>query len=361
MGRTVLAVLASVLLSACGDPLIIVGDLPGYMRIIAGVPNTAGVTLDTVATQTLLTGPTGIAVTDSGRIIYIADQRARVLRVTSSGAVRQLLNHTGCLGNNCLRRPQGIALESPSALLIADDLSDRVWRLDLANSALTVFAGNGTRGIAPDGSRAAQSPLSAPAGVAVLEDGRVLIVEQNSHRVRVVGRDGLMHTFAGSGTQGSLGDGGPAAQAQLDLPFGIAVGNQAVYVSELGGNRVREIGLATGIIRTVAGNGSRGFAGDGGPAVDAAFALPTFLATDDQSLFITDVANGRIRMVALATGMITTFAGTGSSEYNGSGRAAAATSLSNPAGVATGSYGFLYVADQGHHIVWRTSVRAGIF
>lgn len=361
MGRRFLILVISATIFACGDPLIIVGDLPGFMRIVAGMQGTPGITVGATAKETLLFRPTGVITGDSGRVLYVADQRGRVLSITSSGAVRQIIGQTNCSNATCLWRAQGITLLSNNVMLIADDLAHRVWRLDLASSVLTSFAGTGTPATSPDGSPAAQSPLSRPTGVAVLPDGRVLIVEQSTNRIRVVGPDGILRTFAGTGSPGSGGDGGPAAQADLHLPSGVAVGPQHVYVSEVGTNRVREISLVTGIITTVAGTGAIGFSGDGGPARSAQLSSPTFLAVQSNNLFITDRDNLRIRTVNLTSGIITTFGGTGTSAFTGNDRAAAETALSNPAGLTISQYGFLYIADQGHHIVWRTPIRVGIF
>lgn len=344
MGRaTLIALAVSALLTACGDPLVVVGDLPGFMRIAVGVPDSAGVTTDPQAGRTRLFSPSAVALGDSGRVLYVADQRGRVLRITTSGATEELLNHTSCTGSMCLRRPQGMIVHN-NALFIADDLAQRVWRFDLGTRFLTPFAGNGTNAVSPDGGIAAQSPLSGPSDVAVLPDGRLLFTEFNSNSVRVVGADGVLRTFASS----------------IELPGGITVGGNAVYVSQMGLDNVIELGLDGTFRRTVAGNGSPGLSGDGGPADAAQLFAPRFLAVAGENLFISDRDNNRVRSVNLQTGIITTFAGTGGTAFTGSGRAAAETSIEMPAGLAFSPYGFLYIVDQGHHIVWRTPVRAGV-
>ena len=166
----------------------------------------------------------------------------------------------------------------------------------------------------------------------------------NSNSVRVVGSDGVLRTFASS----------------LHLPSGLAVGGNSVYVSQLGLDNVVELGQDGSLVRTVAGSGAPGFSGDGGPATAATLFAPRFIALAGATLFISDRDNDRIRSVHLQTGIITTFAGTGATAFNGSGRAAAETALETPAALAFSPYGFLYIVDQGHHIVWRTPVQAGI-
>jgi hypothetical protein len=344
MGRaTIIALGLASILAGCGDPLVVVGDLPGFMRIVAGVPDSAGTTMDPQAGRARLFSPSAVALGDSGRVLYIADQRGRVLRVTTAGEAEELLNHTTCTGNSCVRRPQGMTVHN-NALLISDDLAHRVWRLDLTTRMLTAFAGNGTNAVGTDGLTAAQAPLSGPNDVAVLPDGRVLVAEFNSNSVRVIGADGVLRTLASG----------------LELPSGLAVAGNSVYVSQLGADNVIELGLDGSFRRVVAGNGAPGFSGDGGPAASAALFAPRFLAVAGDNLFISDRDNHRIRSVNLQTGIITTFAGTGTTAYTGSGRAAAETSLRTPAALAFSAYGFLYIVDQGHHIVWRTPVRAGI-
>jgi hypothetical protein len=344
MGRSAaIAFVLAAVVGGCGDPLVVVGDLPGFMRVVAGVPDSAGTTVDASALRTRLYDPSAIALGDSGRILFIADQRGRILRITTAGDAEELLDHSTCTGTMCLRRPQGMTFHN-DGLLIADDLAHRVWRFDLGTLSLTPFAGTGINGVTADGVAATQARLSAPTDVAILPDGRVLFAERNSNSIRVVGPDGILRTFA----------------SNIQLPWGLAVANNLVYVTQLALHNVLELGLDGALLRTVAGNGSPGFEGDNGPATEASLRSPQFITVAGDNLFISDRDNARIRQVNLQTGIITTFAGTGSTVYNGSGRAAGDTSLENPAALVYSPYGFLYIVDQGHHIVWRTSVSAGI-
>jgi serine/threonine-protein kinase len=290
-----------------------------------------------------LFSPSAVALGDSGRVLYVADQRGRILRINTAGVAEELLNHSTCTGNQCLRRPQGMIVHN-NGLLIADDLAHRVWRFDLGTRFLTPFAGNGSNAVSADGVNAVQAPLSAPIDLDILPDGRVIFTELNANRIRVVGADGVLRTFA----------------ADIELPSGLAVAGSAVYVSQLGLDNVIELGTDGVMRRTVAGTGAPGFGGDGGPATEAALFSPRFLVVAGENLFISDRDNNRIRSVNLLTGIITTFAGTGATAFAGSGRAAAETALDTPAGLAYSDFGFLYIVDQDHHIVWRTPVRAGI-
>jgi serine/threonine-protein kinase len=218
-----------------------------------------------------------------------------------------------------------------------------------------VLAGTGIAGSSPDGVRADQSPVLQPRGVAVGSDGTIYFAEAGAHRIRAIGSDGLLRTVAGTGVRGHTGDGGPATAAQINEPAGLLYNDGELYFAEYGGSAVRAIG-ASGTMRTIAGLGLPGFAGDGGPAVDARLDRPYALAVagGGRSLVISDQGNDRVRVVDLVSGLIRTFAGTGSRVFTGNRRAAGETSLFSPAGLAAAA-GFLFITDPGHSIVWRTA------
>lgn len=357
MGRTLLAALAALTVSACQEPLIIIGDLPGFMRIAAGVPDSAGLRVDSLAVRSKLTRPAGLAVSTLGAL-YFADQSTRIFSVTSTGRLRVPFSSIGCFEKTCLGRAEGVALSPDGAsLYIADNMSDKIWRLTLSNASIVAIAGTGLNAVSPDGATATQAPLASPTGVAVLPDGRVIFTERNAQKIRVIGTDGILRTLAGNGSIGQAADGAPAISAALNLPTGLTVANNTVYVTETGSHTVRAIDLSTGAIRLIAGNGTAGFAGDGGLAPQAALNTPWAVAASAENVFIADQANDRVRVVNLQTNTIATFAGTGSKLYNGNGRAAAETSLNAPSGLAVSSFGFLYISDAGHNVVWRTPIR----
>ena len=147
MGRRLLALLFVAVFAACDDPLIIVGDLPGFMRVTAGVPDSAGIRLDSIATRTKLTGPAGVAA-DSTGLVYVGDLRSRIFRISSNGRIQRVLNHDGCATKACVGRPQGLAVAPAGNILyIADDMSDKIWRLNLGNGNLLAIAGNGVNAL----------------------------------------------------------------------------------------------------------------------------------------------------------------------------------------------------------------------
>ncbi len=359
MGRKLLTLLFVAALAACDDPLVIIGDLPGFMRLTAGVPDSAGIRVDSFAVRTKLTSPAGLAA-DSAGLVYFGDLRSRIFRVTSQGKLTRLLNHDPCFVKTCVGRPQGLAvMPGGNALLIADDMSDKIWRLNLINGNVEVVAGTGVNAVAPDGTAALAAPLSSPTSVIVLPDGRIAFAERNAHKIRVIGSDGILRTLAGDGTLAAPPETGSLI-SPLPLPTGLAVDGNTLYVTETFTHTIRAIDLAAGTIRRVAGSGIAGYSGDNGPALNASFDYPAAITVAGNSLYVSDQNNDRVRVVNLTTDIVSTFAGTGSRLYNGNGRAAGETSLFRPAGLAASRFGFLYIADAGHHIVWRTPVRANL-
>lgn len=182
---------------------------------------------------------------------------------------------------------------------------------------ISTVAGNGTAGYSGDGGNATQAELNNPTALAVDGSGNIYIADSFNNRIRkIVAATGIIQAVAGNGTEGYSGDGGEATQAELSYPAGVAVdvsGN--VYVADADNNRIRKIEAATGIIQTVAGNGTAGYAGDGGMAIQAELNSPLGVAVDvSGNLFIADSLNWRVREVVAKSGVIQTV-GTQASLY----------------------------------------------
>ena len=175
---------------------------------------------------------------------------------------------------------------------------------------ITTLAGGGVG----DGSRPTLAALATPAGIVFDSRGDLFVADSAAHRVRKVDLDrNIITTVAGTGQPGFIGDGGPASIAALNSPYGLAIDHDDnLYIADAGNNRIRKVDLATGIITTVAGSGSPGFEGDDGSALDATFHSPHGVAVDeDKNIYIADTLNNRIRKVDSASGNITTVAGQG--------------------------------------------------
>jgi sugar lactone lactonase YvrE len=228
--------------------------------------------------------------------------------------------------------------------------------VDLATGTITTVAGTGVAGFSGDGGPATAAQLSAPQQLAV-GSGNLYIADTSNNRVRRVDlATGTITTFAGTGTSGFSGDGGPATAAQLNYPVGLAIGSGNLYISDQNNYRVRKVDLVTGIITTAVGTGVRGYSGDGGPAAAAQVGRPLGLALDSANLCIADYDNARIRKVDLTTGIITTVAGMGVMGFSGDGGPAEAAQLYGPNAVALDSAN-LYISDSFNNRVRRVSLR----
>ena len=238
-------------------------------------------------------------------------------------------------------------------------LGDGSWRsADALNMIITTVAGNGNYGYSGDGGPATIASLYDPQGVAVGPDGSIYIADAENFRIRRVGPDGIITTVAGNGTQGHSGDGGPATSASLNFPWSVAVGpDGSIYIAEADIGFIRRVG-PDGIITTVAGNGNYGYSGDGGPATIASLYDPQGVAVGpDGSIYIADAENFRIRRVG-PDGIITTVAGGKSTSYPdyaplGDGGPATSASLYDPQGVAVGPDGSIYIADTDNYRIRR--------
>ena len=255
-----------------------------------------------------------------------------------------------------LNQPSGLALDGRGNLYIADRGNHRVRRVG-PDGVITTFAGTGRQGFEADGDAARFQKLNLPSGVALDAQGNVYIADRGNHRVRRVGLDGVIRTVAGTGTGGFSGDAGPATQARLNSPAGIAVDAKGnLYIADGGNHRVRRVG-ADGLVSTVAGTGQAGFSGDGGRASSAELSGPSGVWGDvEGNLYIADAGNRRIRKVG-PDGIITTAAGGGVSL--GDGGPAEKAGFRDPTGVALDSRGNLYIADAGDHRIRRVEGTAG--
>jgi sugar lactone lactonase YvrE len=321
------------------------------------------------STGASLNQPTGVAVDSEGNF-FIADQiNHRIRRVDADTREITTVAGTGDppgFGGDAgpatlalLQNPRGVALDAAGNLFIVDLGNQRIRRVEAGTGIITTVAGNGTRGYNGDGIAATAAELRDPRAVVIDSGGNLFIADQGNLRVRRVDASTqLITTYAGIGFLGVLGDGGPAASATLQSPFGLALdASENLYIADQGGNRIRRIDRATGIISTYAGTGTFGFAGDAGPATEALFFFPSAVALDASgNLFVADLANQRVRRVDAATGIITTHAGTGTLGFAGDGDPATSAQLYNPFGVAVDPLGEILIADTGNQRIRRVGV-----
>ncbi len=245
-----------------------------------------------------------------------------------------------------LTAPWSVATDGAGNLYICDYSNHKIRRVDIYG-VITTFAGIGSPGYSGDGGPASTAQLSYPYAVASDFSGNVYISDYNNSRIRKVNTSGIITTIAGTGVPGYSGDGGPATAAKVWTPYGLAVDNyNNVYIGDWGNFRVRKIDGTTGIINTYAGNGVNTFSGDGGPATAASIGYVWGMATDPWgNLYFSDYFGSRIRRVDNTTKIINTYAGTGSNGFGGDGGPATAATFYYPYGIASDFYGGIYVGD----------------
>jgi len=316
-----------------------------------------------------LSSPTGIALNFSGDL-FIADvENHRIRKVdaatgiisTVAGTGNGGFNGDGLASNADLFYPHDVAVDASGNLLIADTRNQRVRRVDMATGGITTLAGNGTEGFDGDGGPAIQAKLANPIALAVDAADNVFVTDVTNHRVRRISAAGFITTVAGNGSLGCDGDGGPALAARI-VPEGIAVDTDGNLFIADGCGRVRRVEAASGSIGTVAGNGWGGTSfGDGGPALHAVLAAPWALAlTGAGDLLIADRADRRVRRVERDSGIITTVAGNGTGPSRGDGGPATEAGFEGVTGLAVDADDNIFVVDQGANKVRRVDAASGL-
>ncbi len=357
----------------------------GQETIVAG-DGTAGYSGDGgQATKAELNLPEGLAVDGHGNL-FIADSGNNVIREVNlkSGIITTLAGSSMMLPNSKiiigiagykgddglaavaeLNDPIGLALDGTGDLFIADSGNNVIREIvpgtnGLQDGIITTYAGdynNGLGGYGGDNGPATAAQLNDPQGIAIGPTGNLFIADSGNNRVREVNKKtGIITTVAGDGTAGSTGDtsNGVATSAELNDPIGVVVtGGGAIDIADSANNVIRQVTLTSNTITTIAGNGGSGDDGDGGPAADAQLSFPQGLVVDSAGdLFIADSENDVVREVKAGSSIITTVVGGdgGLLFSNPNGPATAAT-LANPDGIVVDSQGDIFIADSGFNVV----------
>ena len=299
-----------------------------------------------------LDSPTSVAADASGNI-YISDQQNSCVRKVDTFGIITTVAGTGVGGYNGdnitatsaqLQQNWGITVDAAGNIYIADQSNSRVRKVNNAGIISTI-AGTGSVGNSGDGGPATDATIESPVGIAVDAAGNVYVGDYNNNRVRRIDPSGIIHAFAGNGYFGFGGDGGSALAASFGHVQGLATDNAGnVYICDADHNRVRKV-LPSGVVYTIAGNGDTAYGGDTGPATAAAFNTPSSVCVSAAGVvYITDFRNNRLRRIS-TSGIITAAAGTGEMGFFGDGGPAIACKLSHPVGVALDPAQNIFIAD----------------
>lgn len=278
----------------------------GTMDTVAGNGEHAVALAGSDALKTPLENPIDFDFAPDGRMVFVSLHDPRVLALEADGTV-EVIAGTGEVGDAgdggpateaLFRELAGITIASDGSIFVSDDEAGRVSVIRPDGTVHTV-AGTGEEGDSGDGGPATLAQLKHPEGLALDSHGNLVIADTSNHRIRIVDRtSGIIRTLAGTGEGGYSGDGGPATEAKLKWPSGVAISPEGeLFIADTFNHRLRRVGL-DGVIGTLAGR-AKGHSGDGGPAVAALLKGPTYLELTDSVLYIADTQNQAVRALHL--------------------------------------------------------------
>jgi sugar lactone lactonase YvrE len=321
----------------------------GVTKIITTVAGNGSIGDGGPATEALLLKPSSVAADSSGSL-YIADSsNERVRRIDAVTKTITTIAPTGAPDLSFV--PQGVAVDAFGTVYIADSFNSVIRRVDTVPISLTIVAGNGHFGFSGDFGPATDATLSLPTGIAIDRAGNLFIADSINKRVRRVdAATRIIRTVAGDG--GFTPDGSPTAVALFSVSDVAVDAAGSIYIADPVSARILKIDAAKSVMFTVAGGGSGADLGDGGPATAARLNNPSRIAVDAEgNLYIADTDNNRIRKVDAATGIISTIAGNGTPGFSGDGGPASAASVAFPTGLTVDASGIVYFADTGNNRV----------
>jgi sugar lactone lactonase YvrE len=305
-----------------------------------------------------------IADSSNNRIRRVDGSTNIISTVAGTGVIGES-GDGGLAVNATLSNPTSIALDGAGNLYLADSGNNLIRRIDAFTGIITIYAGTaGQHGYTGDNGPATSATFDTPNGISFDENGNLYIADTGNHAIRRVSYNGTITTVAGTGTAGFSGDGAAAIHAELNSPWSVTPvttsSGIAFYVADQSNNRIRYVNPA-GNISTIAGTGVQGFTGDGGPAANAQLNVPAGVLVDVAgNIYIADSGNNRVRRINPSTGDITTVAGTSAESITGDGGPADAAGLYGPYSFALDTKGNLYIADVFHNRIREVSANNAI-
>jgi sugar lactone lactonase YvrE len=323
----------------------------GQISTVAGIGSRGFSGDGGAASAALFNFPGGMAVDSSGNLLIADTDNSRIRKLTPAGIVSTIAGNGGIgfagdggLATAAVLNLPGSVAVGPDGTVYISDCSNRIRKV-APNGVISTHATSSWLFCSffyYTYEQLSRGPLAVDAS------GNIFVADTFHYRIDKVAPDGTVSPYAGSGSSsyGFSGDGGPALSAKITEPWGIALdaaGN--LYIADTWNNRIRKV-TPGGIISTIAGTANAGFSGDGGPAISAQLNMPTALAVDAQNnLFVADTNNNRIRKIDLVTGIITTIAGNGTAGVSGDGGPPTQAQLDAPTNIALNANGDLFISD----------------
>ena len=286
---------------------------------------------------------------------------AQVITTVAGNGVAGYSGDGGPATNAAFNNPISVALDAAGNMYVSDHNNARVRKIDVVTGIVTTIAGTGVAGFSGDGGPAVNAQVSQPSDLCVDAAGNVYFDDDQNFRVRKINAaTGVISTVAGNGTTTYAGELVLAVNAGIYRPEGITVDANNLYISLPTKNRIVKVELASGYLYSIAGTGVAGFSGDGGPAFNASFDYPDGLSvTATGEIYVADFHNHRIRKIN-AAGIVTTVAGNGTGGFTGDGVLAISSGLYYPTGVFADNAGNIFIADRNNHRVRKVTAATGI-
>lgn len=301
--------------------------------------------------------PNAVCVAKNGDV-YISDfNNHKIRKVNAITGIISTVAGTGVAGFSGedslavfaqLNKPVDIKLDTNGNLYIVDQGNNRIRKLNLNSGIITTVCGNNSKAFGGDNILATSSQFNQPTGICSDKFGNIYIADFNNHRIRKVDKNsGIITTVAGNGTNGYKGDSGLAINSQLSLPNSVSIDTALnLFITDAGNNCIRKVNLISGIITTFAGNGTAGFSGDGGNASLAQLNYPCgVFVNKNNDIYLADTRNNRIRKIDGISYTITTIAGNGNNGFSGDGNNALVAETNRPINVIADSLGNFYFSD----------------
>ncbi|HIJ50507.1 MAG TPA: hypothetical protein HPP54_05565 [Nitrospinae bacterium] len=338
-------------------------DLKGNMTIYVGTGSSGFSGDGGKATEARLNVPAGLAFDKSGNLYIADRNNNRIRKVDTSGTITTIagtrtagFSGDGGLATQAqLNLPSGVALDGKGNIFISDRSNNRIRVID-SKGKIRTYAGSGNDGFSGDNGPALKASIDRPFGIALDRKGNLYIADRRNNRVRKVNTQGIITTVAGDGGYFMMGDNGPAYRASIAGPTGVVVDDQGtLYIADRENNRIRAVD-SQGMISTVVGTGQQDYNGDSEVARDTNLHLPFGVALNpDGKLLVVDRSHYRIRSIDLKRGSVKTIAGNGKKMFAGDGGPATGASLSFPHGIAVDKKGNVLISDKGNYRIRKIS------